>query len=86
MRVSNGIMAKNAILSSNSEQYLTLSECNNHRTHELVINLSDDVQIDTILVSNQEDFSAQLNNVTFYGSVEPPQNDVWIKLGSISPE
>ena len=24
--------------------------------------------------------------MTFYGSVEPPQNDAWIKIGSISPE
>ena len=24
--------------------------------------------------------------MTFYGSVEPPHNDAWLKIGSISPE
>ena len=37
------------------------------------------------MVSNQEDFSAELNDVTFYGSVESPTNNAWFKIGSISP-
>ena len=37
-------------------------------------------------MSNQEDFSSELSDVTFYGSVEPPSNDVWFKIGSISPK
>jgi len=52
LRASAGIKAKNAILSNSDEQYLILTDCNNHRSESLVINLSDDVRIDTIIVSN----------------------------------
>jgi len=63
-----------------------MNECNSKRKNELVVSLSDDVQIDTILVSNQEDFSASLAEITFYGSVEPPDKNQWTRLGSIIPE
>ena len=86
LSASRDIKAKNAILSNSEEQYLILTECNSKRKNELIVSLSDDVQIDTIMVSSQEDFSASLAAITFYGSVEPPSTNQWTKLGSIVPE
>ena len=86
LSASRGIKAKSAILSNSEEQYLILPECNNKRKNELIVSLSDDVSIDTILVSSQEDFSASLAEITFYGSVEPPIKNQWTTLGSVIPE
>jgi len=81
---SAGIFNKGAILSSKSDAYLTMSECNSQHTETLVINLSDDVQIDTILVNNKEDFSSPLGLISFYGSIDfPPENNSWFFLGSL---
>lgn len=53
----------------------------------LVINLSDDLLIDTILVSNHEDFSSPLGHIAFYGSIDfPPKDDEWKLLGTLTPE
>ena len=69
------------------DTYLTHANCNMKNHDEVIINLSDDVQIETILVDNHEDFSSQHGLIEFYGSIEyPPPNDKWIKLGSLSPE
>ena len=65
---------------------MTLSECNSENTETLVINLSDDVNIDAILVSNMEDFTAQLGDIEFYGSIDyPPQDEKWTYLGRLYP-
>ena len=55
---TDGIINKSAILKADSTLYMTIGECDSFSTETIVINLSDDVQIDTILVSNSEDFSA----------------------------
>ena len=84
---SKGIYNSKAVLSSNTESYLTVSECNSRRMEKLVINLSDDVLIDTILVSNHEDFSSPLGHIKFYGSIDfPPKDDEWSFLGTLRPE
>jgi len=58
LKATSGIVNKGAILASDVEQYLILNECNSRHTETVIVNLSDDVQIDTILVSNREDFSS----------------------------
>ena len=84
---SQNINNKGAILVPKDDTYLTHQNCNSRSIDEVIINLSDDVQIDTIHVSNHEDFSAQHGLIEFYGSIEyPPPNDKWINLGSLSPE
>ena len=51
-----------------------------------MINLSDDVEVDTIMVSNNEDFSANLEEIKFHGASDfPPPDNNWIKIGSIKP-
>jgi len=48
----------------------------------MVINLSEDVQIDTIHLSNFEDFSACVNEIELTGSIDYPP-DKWITLGTL---
>jgi hypothetical protein len=38
----------------------------------VVVGLADDVQIEDILVSNAEDFSANLGHIKFFGSIDYP--------------
>ena len=84
---TDGITNRGAILKSDPTLYMTIGECNNGSTETVVINLSDDVQIDAILVSNSEDFSAQLGEIAFYGSIDfPPKDDKWMYLGTLYPE
>ena len=63
-----------------------LPECSSTEDEYLVINLSDDVEIDSILVSNREDFSADFKEIMLLGTTDfpPPKND-WIYIGSIKP-
>ena len=75
LKATSGIVNKGAILVSSADQYLIMDECNSKHTETLIINLSDDVQIDTILVSNTEDFSSQLGEINFYGSIDYPPKD-----------
>ena len=72
LKASQGVVNKGALLKSDDDAYSTLNECHNLRTYTMIINLSDDVQIDTILVTNHEDFSAQLGDMSFYGSIDYP--------------
>ncbi len=84
---SKGLVNKGAVLSSNDENYMTVTQCNAQNKEEIVINLSDDVKIDTILVSNREDFSSPLGNMSFHGSIDyPPVDDNWTFLGTLQPE
>jgi len=46
--------------------------------------LSEDVAVDTIVVSNFEDFSDNPEEIQFMGSIDYPP-DKWVKLGSIYP-
>jgi hypothetical protein len=46
--------------------------------------LSEDVEIETIVVTNHEDFSDNLSEIAFLGSIDdPPKN--WITLGELHP-
>ena len=84
---SKGLVNKGAILSSNDDNYLTITECDSQNKESLIINLSDDVKIDTILVSNREDFSSPLGDISFFGSIDyPPLDDKWTYLGTLQPE
>ena len=66
---------------------MTVGECNSSRMETLIINLSDDVLIDTIMVSNHEDFSSPLGQVKFYGSIiNPPSGGNWRHLGTLNPK
>ena len=39
------------------------------------------------MISNSEDFSAQLGEIAFYGSIDyPPKDDKWTYLGTLYPE
>jgi hypothetical protein len=51
----------------------------------LTINLSEDVAIDTIVVSNHEDFSDTLSQIEFKGSIEYPPVK-WFDLGILKPQ
>lgn len=64
-----------------------MDHCNSEVNNSLVIHLSEDVTVDSILTSNHEDFSVNLAEIQFYGSQEyPPKNDKWINLKSIYPQ
>ena len=87
MTSSKGIDNAKAVLSTSTETYMTVGECNSRRMESLVINLSDDVLIDTIMMSNHEDFSSPLGQVKFYGSIlNPPSDDNWRLLGTLRPK
>ena len=87
LKASEGIVNKGALLKSDDDTYLTVNECHQFKTNTVIVNLSDDVQIDTILVTNHEDFSAQLGDMSFYGSIDyPPEDEKWTYLGSLDPE
>ena len=43
LKCSEGIDNRDAILSKSQNSYLTISECNNKQTENLILNLSDDI-------------------------------------------
>lgn len=77
---SQSIINKKAILDQSIETYMSLKECakDYHHTADadnlpyLIINLSDDLVIETIEVSNKEDFSESLFEITVEGSIDFP--------------
>ncbi len=77
---SKGVQNPKAILSNSKDEYLILPSCTEKEEYTLVINLSEDVAIDTIVMSNQEDFSDKLKEIEFQGSIEYPTED-WVFLG-----
>lgn len=77
---SQGITNPKAILSPNQEEYLILPECKEDQQYTLIVNLSEDVAVDTIVVSNHEDFSDILSSIEFQGSIEYPPEQ-WVQLG-----
>jgi hypothetical protein len=60
---SKNIVQSKAILDSSRDTYLTVSECSHNKVAEVIINLADDVLVDTIVVSNREDFSATFDQI-----------------------
>lgn len=80
------MLNKGAILDPSNENYMVLPTCDSEHEDFVIIHLSEEVQVGTILVSNHEDFSANLDQITFFGSIDyPPPNDHWVSLGSIRP-
>lgn len=57
---SKGVLNGKSILSKSKEEYLIMPICNNSTNNSLIIHLSEDVSVDSILVSSHEDFSANL--------------------------
>ena len=81
---SQGVINAKSILSKTNDEYLIMQQCNSRVNNSLVIHLSEDVTVDSILASNHEDFSVNLKEIQFYGSNDyPPKNDKWINLRSI---
>ncbi len=64
---------------------MILPECKGDQEYVLIVNLSEDVAIDTIVIGNHEDFSDLLSVIEFQGSIDYPP-DVWLDVGSITPE
>lgn len=89
LQSSKGIENRSSILESSTDSYIYLPNCKTQSIEKpdyLIINLSEDVQVDNILVSNHEDFSANLHEMLFYGSIDfPPSALGWQTLGSIAP-
>ena len=79
---SDGIQNPKAILSANKEEYLILPKCLHDYQYSLIINLSEDVAIDTIVIGNHEDFSDPLSEISFFGSIDYPP-DSWMELGRL---
>ncbi len=74
-----------SILSSSPEEYLILPSCNAEQEYSLIINLSEDVAVDTIVISNHEEFSDSLREISFLGSIDNPP-EKWVPLGSVFPQ
>ena len=68
-------------MSKSNEEYLMIPNCGNKDTaQELVIHLAEEVAVDEILAENNEDFSASLKAIHFYGSSDYPSKK-WQKIG-----
>ena len=89
IKATAGIQSKGSILDANDETYLILPNCSNTLVGSaedpssmyeyVVINLSDDVEIDAIMISNNEDFSANLEDILIQGASDfPPSDNKWI--------
>ena len=63
-----GTKNSKSILSKSRDEYLIMDHCNSEVNNSLVIHLSEDVTVDSILTSNHEDFSVNLAEIQFYGS------------------
>jgi len=62
--------------------------CNSQTLNSITIHLSEDVTVDSIVLTNKEDFSANLKEIRLYGTNDyPPENEnMWINLSEIYPE
>lgn len=85
LQKSAGVKNPKAILSANKDEYLILPSCKEDEKYSLIINMSEDVTIDTIVISNHEDFSDNLSEIELKGSIDyPPEK--WVRLGSVFPK
>lgn len=82
---SEGITNPKSILSANKEEYLILPDCKEHKEYALIVNLSEDVLVDTIVITNNEDFSDVLGSIHFEGSIDYPPEHQWIDVGELRP-
>jgi 4-hydroxy-3-methylbut-2-enyl diphosphate reductase IspH len=62
LKADSGIKNASSILSKSKDDYLLVSNCNSHE-RELLIHLSEEVSIETILADNHEDFSSSFNEI-----------------------
>lgn len=81
---SKGVKNPKAVLSATPEEYLILPSCNAEQEYSLIINLSEDVAVDTIVISNHEEFSDSLQEISFLGSIDNPP-EKWVPLGTVYP-
>ncbi|CDW90423.1 UNKNOWN [Stylonychia lemnae] len=81
---SSGVKNPKSVLSGSKEEYLILPSCKNDIEYSLVINLSEDVAVENIVISNHEEFSDSLNEIKFMGNIDYP-TEKWIPLGVIHP-
>ena len=88
MKNDKSIKNANSILSKSNDDYLMIPHCNSQMPqHELIIHLSEEVAVEQILADNHEDFSANLDQIWFYGSSDyPPKGNKWKKIGEILPK
>jgi hypothetical protein len=56
-------MNAKSILSRSNDDYLIMKQCDEHAKNSLVIHLSEDVTVDSILASNHEEFSVNLQEI-----------------------
>jgi hypothetical protein len=82
---SKGVKSRKAILSSSKEEYLILPSCKDDEEYSLTINLSEDVAVSAVVVSNHEEFSDSLLEIEFTGSIDYPPSEKWLPLGSVHP-
>ena len=82
---SRGVKNPKAVLSASTEEYLILPSCRDDQEYSMIINLSEDVAVDMVVVSNHEDFSDPLREISFFGSIDYPP-DKWVPLGTIRPQ
>ena len=77
-----------AILKETSESYLIMPECNGDTLNSITIHLSEDVTVDSIILSHYEDFSSNLKQIRLYGTNDyPPENEnMWINLTTTYPD
>jgi hypothetical protein len=85
LKASKGVENKASLLDNSDDSYLTIPDCNRGAENYVIIGLADDVQVENIIVSNQEDFSANLGQIKFYGSIDYPPSVPWIEIGTIEP-
>lgn len=64
---------------------MILPECKENQEYSLIVNLSEDVLVDTIVITNHEDFSDILSSMKFQGSIDYPPEQQWIEIGAIKP-
>jgi hypothetical protein len=60
---TNGVINAKSILSKSNDDYSIMENCNSEVNNSLVIHLSEDVTVDSILASNHEDFSVNLQEI-----------------------
>lgn len=60
---SQGVINAKSILSKTNDEYLIMQQCSSRVNNSLVIHLSEDVTVDSILASNHEDFSVNLKEI-----------------------
>lgn len=77
-----------SILKESSDSYLIMPVCNSDTVNSITMHLSEDVTVDSIVLSHQEDFSANLKEIRLYGTNDypPDSENMWINLTTTYPD